>query len=151
MWTSPDANRSWPMNAHDGGLGMLRPGVGSSRREFIRAFTPTSITLPSFPTTIDPKPCALEVSPWPPLFPTHTNAAYGGTPCHNTTTTTPKLVVHPDPLHSPIAAAFATNSSQSTWSGIVQQEGTATTAGDATTLAKTATTPTPFVSLNLSA
>ena len=64
---------------------------------------------------------------------------------------TRKLVVHPDPLHSPTAASSVTNYNPNTRSGIVQHAGITTTAGDATILAKTATTPTPSASLSQSA
>ena len=79
-------------------------------------------------------------------FPIPTNAAYGGTLCHNTTTTMRKLVVHPDPLHSPTTAVSVNNYNPNTRSGIAWHAGTAIIAGDATTLAKTATTPTPSAS-----
>ena len=129
---------------------MLKPGVVSSRRESTRTFIPTLITLHSSPTIINPKPCALGVLLWPRRSLTPENAAYDGTPCHNTTMMTCKLVVHPDPLHSPTAAGSVNNYNPNTRSGIAQCAGTATIAGDMTTLAKTATTPTLSASLSQS-
>ena len=90
------------------------------------------------------------MSLWPQQSLIPTNATYGGTPCHNTMTTMRKLVVHPDPLHSPTAAGSVTNYNSNTRSGIAQRAGTATIAGDVTTLVKTATTPTPSASLSQS-
>ena len=129
---------------------MLKPGAVSSRREFTRIFILTLIILHSSPTIIDPKPCALGVLLWPQRSLTPMNATYGGTPCHNTTTTMCKLVVHPDPLHSPTAASSVNNYNPDTRSGTAQHVGTATIAGDTITLAKTATTPTPSASLSQS-
>ena len=72
MWTSPDVSRSWPTNALIGGLGMPKPGVVSSRREFTRISILTLITPHLSPTIIAPKPCALGALLWPqPISNTH--------------------------------------------------------------------------------
>ena len=64
--------------------------------------------------------------------------------------TTRKLAVHPDLLHSPTTVDSVINYNPNTRSGIARRAGTATIAGDAITLAKTATTPTPSASLSQS-
>ena len=79
------------------------------------------------------------------------NAVYNGMLCPNITTTMPKPVARPDPLHSPTAAAYAISSSPNTRSGPALPDGTVTIAEDAITSVKTATTPTPFVSQSQSA
>ena len=130
---------------------MPRSGVVSFRPEFIHSFTRT-LTIPhSSPTNTDLKPCAPGASPLPQPSPTPTNVASGGTLCHSTMTTTRKPVIHPDPLHSPTAAASAISSSPNTRFGTARPDGIVTIVEDATISAKIATTPTPFVLQNRSA
>ena len=134
------------MNVLVGGSGMRRSGVVSFRPEFIHVSTLILTTPHSSPTNTDLKPCALGALLWPRPSPTPMNVASGGTLCHSTTTTTHKLVAHPGPPHSPTVVAFAINSSPNTRFGTALPGGIVTTAEDAITSAKTATTPTPFVS-----